>query len=61
MKREGLSTITEELKGLPKLRTVEKYFKQRFETEILNKIVGQMHTRAAASISELDPEVQTMI
>ena len=53
--------MAEELKGLPKLRSVDKYFKDRFDTEILNKIVERMQTRTVENISEMEPEVQSII
>ena len=40
IKKDLLGTISRELKGLPRLRTVDQYFKDKFEAEVLNKIMG---------------------
>ena len=61
MRKDTFGLVKPELKGLPKLRPVGQYYKDKFETEILNKIVGQIHERAANSFEEQDPQVKQMI
>ena len=47
-----------EMKGLPKLYTVEKYLKERFESTILNTIMDKMQDRANASMANEDESVK---
>lgn len=61
LKKDFTGSISKELKGLPRLRTVDSYFRDKFEAEILNKIMGQIHQRAAESISEDDKVMQAMV
>ena len=42
LKRDTQGILSTDLKGLPRLRTVDQYFKEKFEAEILNKIMGQI-------------------
>ena len=40
LKRDPTGTVSKELKGLPRLYTVDRHLKDKFEAEILNKIMG---------------------
>ena len=43
------------------MRTVNQYYKDKFEAEVLNKIMGQIHERAVDSFKEEDPVIHAMI
>ena len=43
------------------MRTVNQYYKDKFEAEVLKKIMGQIHERAADSFREEDPLIKAMI
>ena len=38
--RGAEAAANEDIRGLPRLRTVDQYFKDKYEAEILNKIMG---------------------
>ena len=40
LKRDPTGSVSKELKGLPRLYTVDRHLKDKFEAEILNKIMG---------------------
>ena len=49
------------MKGLPKLRTVDTYLKEKFEATILNTIMDRMQDRAAASLANEDASVKQFV
>ena len=49
------------MKGMPRLRTVEQFQKDKFEAEILNKIMGQIQERTVEGMEDEGEDVQQMV
>ena len=46
---------------MPKLRTVEEYYKEKFDAEFLNMIVSGMQERTSNSIAQGTTEFKKMV
>ena len=46
---------------MPKLRTVEQYYKDKFDSGFLSMIVQSMQERTSNSIAEGTPEFKKMV
>jgi len=40
LKKDNFGLVNPDMKGMPRLRTVDQFQKDKFEAEILNKIMG---------------------
>lgn len=50
-----------ELKGLPKLRTVDQYNKEKFEATILNTIINRMQDRVTSNLASQNASVREFV
>ena len=49
------------MKGLPKLRTVDQYQKEKFEATILNTIMDKVQERTKANLANEDENVKQFV
>ena len=51
IRRSPYGQVNLELKGMPKLRSIEQYNRDKFEATILNQIMDRMQERAVESLA----------
>lgn len=61
LKKDTYGEINPDLKGMPHLRTVDQYLKEKFEAQILNTIMEKMQERAVDSLAQEDDEMRALV
>ena len=61
LKRDYQKKLNPEMKGMPKLHTIDHFMKQKFETTILNTIMDRMQVRATNNLMNMDDNVQILV